>query len=77
MIEDRTRPTGRRVACVAGDREARRRRGWIVGRVVIRQMTRFAGGVGQPVIIIDMASRAQNCRMEAGEWESSAAVIPR
>ena len=65
------------MACVAGDREARRRVGRVVSCVVIRQMARFAGRVGQRIVIIYVAGRAQDRGVEAGKRESGAGVIPR
>lgn len=77
VIEHRTRPTRGRVAGVAGDREARRRMRGIIRRVVVGQVARLAGGVGQPVVITDMAGRAEDGRMEAGQREAGARMVPR
>jgi len=77
MVEHRARPTCGGMACVAGDREARRCMGRIVGRVVIRQMARLAGRVGQRIVIIYVAGRAQDRGVESGKRESGAGVIPR
>lgn len=77
VIEHRTRPARGRVAGVAGDREARRRVRGIIRRVVVGQMAGLAGRVGQPVVVADMTGRAEDSRVEAGQREAGARMVPR
>ena len=67
MVKDGAEPSRRCMACIACGWEARLRVRWIVCRVVVRQMARFAGWVRQRIVVVDMAGRAQNSRVRASQ----------
>lgn len=77
VIKNCASPACRCMASVAGDREARLGVRRIIRRVVFRQVARFAGWVGQCVVVVDVTRRAEDRRVKSRKRETSGRMIPR
>jgi len=67
VVEVDIGPVGRRMACVAGGREARCNVAGVRGSIPIRLVAAEAGGRQRRVVVVGVALRARKCGMSTGQ----------